>query len=49
MEDQIRRRMSIEEFVTTLNRVMSAVDRQFSTAGSELEAESDFAGQSFIC
>jgi hypothetical protein len=48
MEDQIRRRTSIEEFVANLNRVMLAADQKFSTAASESDAESDFTGQSLL-
>ena len=48
MEEQARRHMSIEEFAATLNRTMLAADQQFSKAGDELEAESDFSGQSLL-
>lgn len=48
MEDQARRHMSIEEFAATINRVVLAADQQFSAAGDEREAESDFTGQSLL-
>lgn len=48
MDDQARRRISIEEFVGTLNRVMLAADLQFSKAGHGPDADSDVVGQSLI-
>lgn len=48
MEDQAGRHSSIEEFAATINRVMLAADHQFATAGEEIDAESDFVGQSLL-
>lgn len=48
LEEHAERDMSIEEFVSTINRVMLAADHTFESVGNELEAESDFAGQSLV-
>jgi hypothetical protein len=40
--------MSIQEFAAILNRVMLAAEQRVSRAGDELEAESDFSGQSLL-
>lgn len=48
MEDQAQLHKSIEEFADTLNRIMLAADPKASTAGNELEAESDFSGQTLL-
>jgi hypothetical protein len=48
MEDHAQSHMSVEDFAAALNRVMLAADQQFSVAGDELEAESDFSGQSLL-